>query len=72
MAFKLPFKLPFGKGGRGGVPPTHGSTTIMEDAVSAPARSRSPIPLLGQFSLDLVEFHPNGSLRHPGLGFLDR
>ena len=53
MAFKLPFKLPFGKGGRGGVPATHGSTTIMEDAVSAPARSRSPIPLLGQFSLDL-------------------
>ncbi|MBL8488618.1 MAG: methyl-accepting chemotaxis protein [Rhodocyclaceae bacterium] len=54
MAFKLPFKLPFGKGGRGGgFLPTQGSTTIMDASGDAPVRARAPLPLLGQYSLDL-------------------
>ena len=40
MAFKLPFKLPFGKGGRGGgFLPTQGSTTIMDASGDAPVRA---------------------------------
>ncbi len=54
MAFKLPFKLPFGKGGSGGgFMPTQGSTTIMESAAGSAMRGRTPLPLLGRYSLDL-------------------